>query len=83
MATQKKNWIAAATSNSHGQFATKAKKAGMSTAAFASKKKKGKGVTAKQAQLAANLMKMSKNRKKAGSEKESAKEDKMAGEEKD
>lgn len=31
-----KNWIAGATKNAHGQFAAAAKKAGMSTAAYAS-----------------------------------------------
>ena len=30
------NWIAGATKNAHGQFAAAAKKAGMSTAAYAS-----------------------------------------------
>lgn len=54
------NFIAQATANSHGQFAAKAKKAGMSTKAFAGKVKSGKvkatRVTREQAQLAAELM---------------------------
>lgn len=58
-----KNWIAGATANSHGQFAAKAKAAGMDTVSFAKKKKGGKGVTAKQAQLAANLMNLKKGKK--------------------
>ena len=52
-----KNWIAGATANAHGQFAAKAKAAGMSTVSFAKKKKGTKGVTAKQAQLFANMNK--------------------------
>lgn len=58
-----KNWIADATQNAHGQFAAKAKAAGMTTVQFAKKKKGGKGVTARQAQLAANLMKLNKKKK--------------------
>lgn len=58
-----KNWIADATSNAHGQFAAKAKAAGMSVVSFARKKKGGKGVTAKQAQLASTLMGLNKNKK--------------------
>lgn len=56
------NFIADATKNAHGQFRAKAKKADMSTAAYAQKMKgqrtkSGKmTVTAKQAQLAAELM---------------------------
>lgn len=57
------NWIANATKNSHGQFKNKAKAAGMSTRAYANRMKGKKGVTAKQAQLAANLMNL--NKKKA------------------
>lgn len=59
------NFIADATSNAHGQFAAKAKKAGVSTAAFAKKKKGGKGLTAKQANLAATLMKLNKGKVKS------------------
>lgn len=57
------NWIEEATENSHGQFAAKAKEAGMSTKAYAKKKKGGKGITAKQAQLAANLLNAQKGTK--------------------
>lgn len=63
MATKSGNWIASATSNSHGQFASKAKKAGMSTAKFASKAKNSTNpVTARQANLAATLMKLNKKK---------------------
>lgn len=57
------NWIAGATANAHGQFASKAKKAKMSTAAFAAKEKnnpKASPVTKKQAQLASTLMGLNK-----------------------
>lgn len=54
------NWISKATSNSHGQFAAKAKAAGMTTKKFALKKAKGAGKTAKQANLALTLMKLRK-----------------------
>lgn len=54
------NWIEKATANSHGQFAAKAKKAGMSTGAYAGKVESGKvkasRVTKKQASLASTLM---------------------------
>lgn len=60
------NWIANATKNAHGQFAGKAKKAGMSTGAYAKKMKNSKNpVTAKQATLAATLMGLNKGKKKA------------------
>lgn len=59
------NWIEKATANAHGQFKAKAKKAGESTKAFAQAKKGGKGVTAKQAQLVANLMNLHKGKPKA------------------
>lgn len=51
-----KKWIANATTNSHGQFKAKAKKAGMSTKAYAEKMKGADGKTGKQARLALNLM---------------------------
>ena len=51
-----KKWIAKATENAHGQFAAKAKKAGMSTAEFASKHSGDSGKTGKQARLAKTLM---------------------------
>lgn len=58
------NWIEKATANSHGQFRAKAKGAGMSTGAYASKVKSGKvkasPVTKKQASLASTLMGMHK-----------------------
>lgn len=51
-----KKWMADATSNSHGQFKAKAKKAGMSTKAYAEKMKSADGKTGKQARLALTLM---------------------------
>lgn len=61
------NWIEGATANSHGQFAAKAKKAGMSTSQYASKVKSGKvkasPVTEHQASLAATLMSFHHNKK--------------------
>jgi len=53
-----KDWIAGATSNAHGQFKAKAKKAGMSTRAYAEKEKGASGKTGKQARLALTLMGM-------------------------
>lgn len=50
------NWIEKATANSRGQFAAKAKGAGMSTAGFAAKKEGAPGKTGKQARLAKTLM---------------------------
>lgn len=55
-----KKWIAKATSNAHGQFAAKAKAAGMSTHAYAEKEKGAPGKTGKQARLALTLMGMHK-----------------------
>lgn len=55
-----KKFIAKATENSHGQFAAKAKKAGMSTKAYAAKEENATGKTGKQARLAKTLMKMKK-----------------------
>ncbi len=52
----KKDWIAGATANSHGQFKAKAEKAGMSTKEYANKEKGAKGKTGKQARLALSLM---------------------------
>jgi hypothetical protein len=62
MAAPKKKWIAGATSNSHGQFAAKAKKAGMSTSAYANMHKGDKTMTGKQARLALSLMKARKGK---------------------
>lgn len=51
-----KHWMAKATENSHGQFAAKAKKAGMSTKAFAESNVHADGLLGKQARLALTLM---------------------------
>jgi hypothetical protein len=53
-----KNWIGSATAGAHGQFKAKAKKAGMSTRAYAEKEKDKGGKTGKQARLALTLMSM-------------------------
>lgn len=60
--TQKK-WIQAATANSHGQFKAKARKAGMSTKAYAQAKEGAGGTTGKQARLALTLMGLNKKKK--------------------
>ena len=57
-----KKWIAGATKNAHGQFAAKAKKAGMSTAAYARKMESAPGKTGKQARLAETLMGLRKKK---------------------
>lgn len=59
--TQKK-WIQAATTNSHGQFRAKARRAGMSTADYAQKMSGAKGKTGQQARLASTLMGLSKKK---------------------
>ncbi len=51
-----KHWIDSATKNAHGQFREKARKAGMSTRAFAEKHKDSAGKLGKQARLALTLM---------------------------
>lgn len=51
------NWIAGATKNK-GAFSAKAKKAGMSTAAFAEKKKDAPGKLGKEARLAKTLKRL-------------------------
>lgn len=56
MSSSDPHWMEKATANSHGQFAAKAKKAGMSTGAYASKESGAKGKTGKQARLAQTLM---------------------------
>lgn len=56
MAADSNYFIKSATKNAHGQFRAKAKKAGMSTAAYAKEKAHAKGITGEQARLAANLM---------------------------
>ena len=58
MAAKKKNWIAGATKNAHGQFAAKAKAAGVSTRMYAHEKKDAPGTLGKQARLALTLMGM-------------------------
>ena len=56
------NWIEKATANSHGQFAAKANKAGMSTKSYANKESGKGGKTGKQANLAKTLMGMNKGK---------------------
>ncbi len=53
-------FIKDATKNAHGQFATKAKKAGKSTAEFAKEKAHAGGKLGKQAVLAETLMGLKK-----------------------
>lgn len=64
----KKKWIAGATKNARGQFRAKAKRAGMSTQAYARRVKANPGRydprTRRQATLALNLMKASKGSRK-------------------
>jgi hypothetical protein len=60
------NFIAAATANSHGQFAAKAKRAGMSTQAYASQEEHAPGKLGKQARLAEVLMHASHKLYKGG-----------------
>lgn len=57
-----KNWIAAATSKNKGKFGQKAKAAGMSTSAYAAKKRNAPGALGKEARLATTLMSFSKPR---------------------
>ncbi len=56
----KKNWIKKATSKNKGAFSASAKKAGMSTHAYAEKKKNAPGKVGKRARLALTLGKMNK-----------------------
>jgi hypothetical protein len=60
-----RKWIAGATKNAHGQFAAKAKKAGVSTAAYAEKEKGAPGKLGKEARLAQTLMRESKHKDSA------------------
>lgn len=53
-------WIDDATKHAHGQFREKARKAGMTTRAYAEKMKGAGGKTGKQARLALTLMGMKK-----------------------
>jgi hypothetical protein len=57
-----KQWIKSATKGAHGQFASKAKAAGKSTAEFAAEKADAPGALGKQARLAKTLMSMHKPR---------------------
>lgn len=57
------DFIKKATANAKGQFKAKAKKAGMSTAAFANAKAGAPGKTGKQARLAKTLMGFNKKGK--------------------
>ena len=54
------NWVNDATKHAHGQFREKARKAGMSTRAYAEKMKDSAGKVGKQARLALELMSMRK-----------------------
>lgn len=56
-----KDWIKGAIKHP-GAFSAKAKKAGMSTKAYAQKEKGASGSTGKQARLALTLMKMGKKK---------------------
>ena len=50
------NWIAKATSKNKGKFSAKAKRAGMSTAAYAAKEKNAGGKLGQEARLAQRLI---------------------------
>ena len=65
MASKKGKWIKGATSNAHGQFAAKAKAAGMSTAAYAEKEAHAPGKLGEQARLAETLMGLAHKHTKA------------------
>lgn len=52
------------TKNAHGQFAAKAKKAGMSTKAYADKEQHAKGKLGEQARDAKTLIALGKKRRK-------------------
>lgn len=62
-AKKKKKWIQGAIKKP-GSFSAAAKRAGMSTRAYANKKKNAKGKTGKRARLALTLMGMRKGKKK-------------------
>lgn len=55
-----RNWIGKATANNKGSFSGAAKKAGESTAEYASEKSGAKGKLGKRARLAQTLMAMRK-----------------------
>lgn len=63
-----RKWIAKATSNAHGQFAAKAKRAGKTTREFAAEKASSPGKLGKQARLAETLMGMNHGKSKSRSE---------------
>lgn len=52
------HWIAKATSKNKGKFSAKAKRSGMSTHAYAEKKKHAGGTLGREADLALTLSKM-------------------------
>jgi len=58
------NWIQGAVSKHPGSFSAQARRAGLSTSAFASKHAGDAGKLGQRARLAQTLMKMVKNRKK-------------------
>ena len=57
-------WIQKATSKHEGLFSRKAKKAGMSTSAYAAKEKNAPGRLGKEARLAQTLSKLRKRKRK-------------------
>jgi hypothetical protein len=61
---KEKHWEQAATANAHGQFRAKAKKAGMSTLAYARKEAHAPGKLGKQARLAEVLIESHKKGKR-------------------
>lgn len=69
MAAKKGKWIAGATKNAHGQFAAKAKAAGMSTREYAAKEANAPGKLGKQARLAETLMGMHHGGKRSAAQK--------------
>jgi len=58
--TRPKNWIAAATSKHKGAFSKSARKAGKSTAEYASEKASASGTLGRRARLAKTLMGLNK-----------------------
>lgn len=58
MAEKRKGWVKSATANSHGQFRSKAERAGETTREFADAHKGDGDKTGKQARLALSLMGM-------------------------
>lgn len=62
---QRKQWMQDATAKSHGQFAAKAKRAGMSTLEYARKESHAPGRLGRQARLAKILITSSRAKRKA------------------